>query len=360
MSTKPGSERPLAAAVIIPLSELPSGEEGTFFALLSALETLSTRDGKPYWRMTLRDGRCTITQPVWNDSPLADACRNHWKPGMFFKVQALLRAHPQYGNQLEIRRIREVEPKDADDGFDPHMCLPRSTQDPAAMFSELMTILADHVSQISLRKTIFDLFTSQREPLLSHPAAVHHHHAWIGGLLEHTLEVVRSSLYLAKRYVEKYRDLPSLNIGIVVAGAMVHDIGKLGELNMSGGEIAFTPEGGLLGHLVIGVRMLREAAMRNELDAETMLRLEHIILSHQRLPEWGSPKPPMTPEALIIHYADDLDAKLDIMNSIFRESAQQLVDRPLTSKRNLLQYQLFRSGTAATAEPETEKPDELT
>lgn len=340
---------------IIPLSEVPPNGEATFFAMLSALESAMTKDGKPFWRITFRDAKTSVTQPIWSDSPLAEFCRDRWKPGMFFKIRAVLKIHPQYGGQFEFRQIREVEPRDRVDGFDPLMCLPRTPFDPVAMYDELMRLLAEHVSDVVLRRTVFSLYTKHREKLLSHPAAVHHHHAWAGGLLEHTLEVVRNSLYFAQRYLARYTGLPSLDLGIVVAGAMLHDIGKLEELSVDSGEIRFTAAGGLLGHLVIGVRMLRECARENHLDEETTLRLEHVILSHQRLPEWGSPKPPMTPEALIIHYADDLDAKLDIMNSAFREGGPGSQDQPLTSKRNLLQYQLFRSGTPAT-HPGVPKP----
>ena len=307
--------------------EIPVGKDAIFFVLLSSIEPLETRDGKPYWRVTFRDAMRTVSQPIWNDSPWAECCKNIWKPGSFFKIRAILTEN-KYGLQLDIRQIREVKEEDAQDGFDPQMCQRRSRYDPERMFQELMQILADKVTRTTLRKTIFSIFMTHRLKLLTHPAAVHHHHAWVGGLLEHTLDVTRNGLFFAERYAQKYREMPSLDVGIVVAGAMIHDIGKLEELELNPNDIAFTPAGGLLGHLIIGVRILREAAQATGLDEETTLRLEHIILSHQRLPEWGSPKPPMTPEALIIHYADDLDAKLDIMNSTFLEGSEAERQQP--------------------------------
>ncbi|MDD3470145.1 MAG: HD domain-containing protein [Thermoguttaceae bacterium] len=347
------SENPRQMPIRGAFHEIPVGKDAVFFALLSSLEPLETRDGKPYWRVTFRDALRTVSQPIWNDSPWAELCKNRWKSGTFFKIRATLTEN-KYGLQLDIRQIREVEEKDAQDGFDPQMCLRHSRYDSERMFQELMQILADKVTRTTLRKTIFSIFTTYRTKLLTHPAAVHHHHAWVGGLLEHTLEVTRNGLFFAERYAQKYREMPSLDVDIVVAGAMIHDIGKLEELDLNTNDITFTPAGGLLGHLVIGVHMLRDAALATGLDEETTLRLEHIILSHQRLPEWGSPKPPMTPESLIIHYADDLDAKLDIMNSTFLEGSDLERQQPLTSKKNLLQYQLFRAGTPMTAVPEPE------
>jgi 3'-5' exoribonuclease len=88
-----------------------------------------------------------------------------------------------------------------------------------------------------------------------------------------------------------------------------------------------------------GRDIVREAAAGRKIDQETLLRLEHVIVAHQRLPEWGAPKPPMTPEALIVHYADDLDAKLQMMVSALREDAG---DGPMTSKRNPLGHQIYR------------------
>ena len=91
--------------------------------------------------------------------------------------------------------------------------------------------------------------------------------------------------------------------------------------------------------------MLRQAAAKTGLDADSLLRLEHVIIAHQRLAEWGSPKPPMTPEAMIIHYADDLDAKFDMMAAILRDDN---TPGPLTSEKNLLRYRVYRGEPGQT------------
>ena len=95
----------------------------------------------------------------------------------------------------------------------------------------------------------------------------------------------------------------------------------------------------MIGHILQGRDMLREAAAGRTIEPEILLRLEHIIVSHQRLPEWGSPKPPMTPEALLVHYADDLDAKFHMLHAALRDDA---TPGPLTSKKNVLGQQFYR------------------
>lgn len=144
----------------------------------------------------------------------------------------------------------------------------------------------------------------------------------------------------SNKYSEYYPDLkPPLEKGMAVAGGALHDIGKLREIDPQPAGATYTAEGELIGHLLLGRDMVREAAVDARLDADTQLRLEHLILAHQRLPEWGSPKPPMTPEALIVHYADDLDAKYQIMVNILSTDKSP---GPVTTEKNLLCQKFYR------------------
>jgi len=280
-----------------------------------------------------------VSFPIWDNSPWAADCRDHWTPGTFYKLRAAYR-ETSYGPQLDIRKIREVAPADALDGFEPTMCLPQSRFPPQAMYDELRRLVAQRISAGPLRKLVEKLLTGHREKLLKHPAAKWHHHAFVAGLLEHTLSMTHTCIYMADKYAEKYPDMqPPLDKDLVVAGAVLHDIGKLQELDQEPAGTEYTAAGALVGHLLLGRDMVREAAAEAGLDAETLLRLEHLIIAHQRLPEWGSPKPPMTPEALIIHYADDLDAKYDMMYAILRDDR---TPGPLTSDKNLLRHKVYR------------------
>jgi 3'-5' exoribonuclease len=326
----------------VPLCDLSDGQEGEFFALLSNKQELKTKEGKPFFKVMFRDARREVGLPIWADHPLAESCRSRWATGQFYKLRAVLMRHPTYGPQLEIKKIREVQTGDEKDGFDPRMCQPTSRFDPIEMFAELMNILDVKIQNAPLRQLVSDILENNREQLLTLPAATKNHHAFRSGYLEHVLNVTRTCCHLADKYAELYNDMdPPLNKDVIVAGAVLHDIGKLRELTTNAAGAEYTPEGCLIGHVLQGRDIVRETAAGRAIDAETLLRLEHVIVSHQRLPEWGAPKPPMTPEALIVHYADDLDAKLQMFVCALQEDT---ADGPLTSKRTILGYQVYRGG----------------
>jgi 3'-5' exoribonuclease len=324
---------------IVPLSQLTSGQEADLFALLSAKEELTTRDGKPYFKVAFRDHAREVSFPIWNDSTWSIECRETWRPGGFYKLRAVYR-DTNYGPQLDIKKIRATIEADAADGFDPLMCQPQTRFEPKEMFEELVAIARDRIDNVALRGLVLDLLEENHAELLCLPAATRNHHAFVGGWLEHVLSVTRTCMLLADKYDAYYPDLkPRLDKGLVVAGGILHDIGKLREIRQEPQGAVYAAEGTLIGHMLQGRDMVREAAVGRGLSAETLLRLEHIVISHQRLPEWGSPKPPMTPEALIIHYADDLDAKYQMMYTALRDDA---TPGPLTSKKNTLYQQVYR------------------
>jgi len=324
---------------IVALSEMQPDQEGDFFALLSGKEQLTTKNGKPYFRVTFRDGRKEVTFPVWGDSPWAADCREQWTPGRFYKLRAAYR-ETQYGPQLDIRRIREATDADKADGFDAAAMVPGSRFSPEAMFDELFALAGERIEAVPLAELVVQLLQGNREALLRAPAARHNHHAYTGGLLEHTLSVTRTCIFLAEKYTEHYPDMqPPLDKDLVVAGAILHDLGKLRELDGQLHDTTYTAEGTLIGHLLLGRDMVRESPAAAKIDLQTRLRLEHLIIAHQRLPEWGSPKPPMTPESLLVHYADDIDAKFSMMYAILRDD---VTPGPFTSRRNVLGQHVFR------------------
>jgi len=327
-------------STIVPLAELTHGQEADFFALLTIKEELTTKDGKPYFRVGFRDAGREVNFPIWGDTTWATVCSEQWKVGDFFKLRAQYR-ETNYGPQLEIRKIRAVNEEDTAEGFDPAMCLPASRFDPQIMFDEMVE-LAESIDEPPLAEFVVTILQEHRETLLTMPAAKYNHHAHVGGYLEHVLSVSRTATYLAEKYSEMYPDIqPPLRRGLVVAGAILHDIGKVRELEETPTGAEYTASGSLIGHILQGRDMIRETAVEHPLDDETLLRLEHIIVSHQRLPEWGSPKPPMTPEALLIHYADDCDAKFQMMINALADDA---TEGPFTSGRNPLHQRIYRGG----------------
>jgi 3'-5' exoribonuclease len=329
------------AAPVLSLDEMVPGQEADMFVLLTAKEELTAKNGKPYFKVTFRGRNREVNFPIWDNSPWAAECRSQWTPGVFYKVRAVYR-ETNFGPQLEIRKIREVVESDAAEGFDPNACQAQSRFDPQAMFDELTRIVRERIEQPALRKIVESILTKYEKEIKTFPAARHNHHAFVGGLLEHTLSVTRTAIYLADKYAEYYPDMqPPLNKGLVVAGAILHDIGKLREYDCRPEGAAYSAEGALIGHMLLGRDIVREAMAEVEIDSDTLLRLEHVIVAHQRLPEWGSPKPPMTPESLLVHYADDIDAKINMMAGVLKNDTNP---GPVTSKKNVLMQHVYKGG----------------
>jgi len=309
------------------------------FLLMTAKEQLNTREGKPYFRVGFRDGGREVAFPIWDNSPWAVECRDKWTPGAFYKVRAIYR-ETNYGPQLDIRKIREVCDADAADGFDPTSCQPVSRFEPKAMFDEMQAIVRERVTDAPLRALVEKILGDNHGELLKIPAARHNHHAFVAGWLEHTLSVTKTVIFLVDKYAAYYDNMqPPLDKSMAVAGAILHDIGKLRELEQRPDGAVYTASGALIGHILQGRDIVRETAIACPLPPDTLLRLEHVIIAHQRLPEWGSPKPPMTPEALLVHYADDIDAKFHMMAEILRNDTS---DGPVTSKKNVLMQQIYK------------------
>jgi 3'-5' exoribonuclease len=339
-------DEPMPTSATARLCDLVHGQEADFFALLAAKEELTTKHGKPFFRVAFRDAGREVSFPIWSDAPLAPTCRDEWTVGAFYKIRAAYR-ETDYGPQLEIRRIRAVNDADLADGFDSAMCLPRSRREPADMFAELRDLAVEHIADRQVATVVTTLLDEHRETLLRLPAATHNHHAYAGGYLEHVLSVAHTCVYFAKKYADVCQQLnTSLDVDLVVAGGILHDIGKVQELTLTPTGAEYSEPGALIGHMLQGRDLLREAAAACGLAGERLLRLEHIIISHQRLPEWGAPKPPMTPEALLVHYADDADAKLQMMICAMTSDA---TTGPFTSSRNLLKQRFYRGAGGAIA-----------
>lgn len=324
------------------LSELEPGEVGDCFALFVKKEAGKTRDGKPFYRAVFRDKTRSVTVMVWLDGGWFESCDREWLPGGHYKLRCRYFEN-QFGSQIELEKIRPVDETDAQAGFDPADFQPATRFDPEKMFAELVELANREITDPSVRTLTVSLLEQHRERLLVQAAAAHHHHAYRGGFLEHVLSVTKTACYLADKYRDHYPTLnPPLSKSLIIAGAILHDIGKLQELESQPAGTEFTPAGRLIGHIVLGRDMIRAAAAEiPDFDPEVLLRLEHMILSHQALPEWGSPIPPSTPEALLVHYADDIDAKLHMMVGAL-ESEVTPGNEEFTGRDNPLKRRIFR------------------
>jgi 3'-5' exoribonuclease len=299
------------------LSDLKPGDSGTFFALLSERTRGLAQNNKPYYKCTFKDRRRTATYMVWADGPQFAACDTDWQAGQFFKVRGLYTEHDRYGSQIDVEQIRHVEDRDRDEGFNPADFAERSRLDSDQMLAELRALIDSEISDVPLRRLTRALIDRHADKIKLLPATERRFYPFPGGWLEHTLSVTHTAGWLVGWYRERHPDLrPPLNRDLVVAAAVLHDIGRAVELEPGpnpADPAEPTIDGRLFGHLFLGRDLIRDAAReQGDVNPEFLRLLEHLVVSHLNHPEWGSPRLPLIPEAIILHHADDLDAKLDM------------------------------------------------
>lgn len=284
------------------LNTLPAGQlnfEG--FCLVRSCQVRTNVKGTPYLDLVLADCEGEAVAKLWDYSPEMGA----YESEDIVKVRGVITVWKDT-EQLKIDRIRHAT---EDDGYDLSLLLPCAPFDPEWLYDELYA-LAGGFENEDLRMLVQYLLREHREALLRFPAALKLHHATRGGLLHHSWTIVQ----LARGVCDTY---PLLDRELVYAGAILHDIGKLAELETGklGIASAYTAPGQLLGHISIGVSMISEAGQLLGVSDETVLLLEHMLLSHHEKPEFGSPKPPMFPEAEVLSELDLLDSRLYAMFS---------------------------------------------
>ncbi len=283
------------------VADLKVGEEVTEFFLVKSKRNKTTRTQKPYLDLDLMDGSGQVNAKVWDN---ADHFSTLFKRGDVIKVKAMVEEFAGR-RQLKVVKLRAVEEGEEVPWDD---LIRSSPHDPREMV-EYLKGLTGTVEDVHLKALLEAFFDDAEfmERFLTWAAARNIHHSYMGGLLEHTVKVVKTSVFAAEDLYpgEVDRDL-------LIAGSILHDIGKVRELS-SGPEVGYTAEGYLLGHLTMAVEMVREKAGEVEgFPGELLTELLHILVSHHGEKEWGSPVVPMTPEALIVHGADNLDAKTQI------------------------------------------------
>lgn len=221
-----------------------------------------------------------------------------------------------YGERLSprIKEVLAIGPDTQDLWLDKLLEKPQESIE--ALREELSAYL-ESIAQESLRATVAQVFEDVGEAFINSVAAVSMHHGYLHGLLEHTVHVTRAAVALLPLYPEINRDL-------VISGALLHDIGKVLEYRYASIDgIERTTLGRLQGHVVLGYRLVRSAALRHHLESQLLERLEHIVLSHQGEPEWGAAVFPSTPEAVFVSLIDNLDAKLGMVQQQLRKAMPQ-------------------------------------
>jgi 3'-5' exoribonuclease len=309
------------------ISELTPNLSGWGFFLCTRKEIRSGRTGNEFLEIGLTDVSGEIGAKVFQD---VDAIKLEFDAGEFVKAQGRSNLY-QGRTELILDKIRRVMPeKDAADGFREDECIQCAPRSVDVMWAELMDRL-DSVHDPALRNLLLGMVTRHADRLRVWPAARRVHHAYRSGLLEHVLQIMSISLFLADQYNAR-RDL-------LIAGALLHDIGKLQELSYET-STDYTIEGNLVGHIVLGVGMLRDAVREQPgLPAELVTELEHLILSHHGSFEHGSPVEPKTVEAYLLAAVDDLDAKI---HQVRRHLAEDDSPGRFTSMNKRLDRSLFK------------------
>jgi 3'-5' exoribonuclease len=316
------------------------------------------KSGEPYLALTLGDRSGQLEAKMWDN---VEEVLNAFEQDDFLKIKGLVN---KYKNRFQltihkVRKLGETEIEFAD-------YLPKTTKN----IDDLWQTLIDFVSsfQNPHLKALVQAFMSDPEIAAAYrnaPAAKTLHHAYIGGLLDHVVSLFRSCDLICRNYSQANRDL-------LLTGVFLHDIGKIHELAYNR-SFSYTTRGQLLGHMIIELEMLQaKLELFPAFPAELKTLLEHLIISHHGEYEFGSPKLPMFPEALLLHYMDDLDSKMEAMRAQFEREAD--LESPWTSYNASLGRPLLNSAkflspkpapppvstdTSAPAGDEPERSDEL-
>jgi 3'-5' exoribonuclease len=292
------------------VQQLADGDSVEEIYLVVDKQVRANRNGNTYLQLELRDRGASMSARLWNaPEPLVHT----FETGDFLRVKGKVQLF-QGALQMILTQIDRVETEKVELAD----FLPHTEHDIGKLHERLCTFLR-RLDDPHLR-ALAECFLMDRELMNSYckaPAGIRNHHAYLGGLLEHVVALMESADRISPLYPEMNRDL-------LMMGIFLHDIGKVRELSYDR-AFNYTDEGQLIGHLVLGVEMLGEHVRRvpdltgEPFPEELLLRLKHLIVSHHGALEFGSPTLPMTPEAIALHYLDNLDAKIHSFTRDIRE-----------------------------------------
>jgi 3'-5' exoribonuclease len=345
-----------ADTALVRLSDLQDGQEAECFAALVRKVRGTTYKNESFLKCYFRDKRVTVEAPLWADSRFLKQAES-WIDGEAYRLRVKAAVKPRYGLQLEILNIRPATPEDVADGYNFYDLVESSDRDPELLFQNILGYVEKGIDEPHLKRLVLGLLTDNAELFKKLPAAQGMHHPYTGGLVEHVWSMTRTACWMADHYARYYDRLdPPLNKGVIVAATVLHDIGKLRELAYHPVESKYTKEGRLIGHILMGRDMVRKAASAMEgFPEETLLILEHAILAHHGRKEFGSPVEPMTLEALLVSYVDDLDAK---MNAAARERLTCATEGEFTDKVwSLANRQIYKGVPLASEDAADWNPD---
>lgn len=284
------------------VSGLEANQIITTTFLVKVKQVRSKKTGEPYLSLTLGDRSGDLDAKMWDN---VEEFEPTFDRDDFVKVKGLVQLF-RNKRQLTIHRIRRCQETEVDLGD----YFPKTTKDVEEMFGELLSLVGQ-VRDSFLRQLLSNLLNDAEfvVKFKEAPAAKSLHHAWLGGLLEHTLSLCKLCQLAAQHYSE-------LDLDLLLTGAILHDVGKTEELSYSR-SFAYTSEGQLLGHMILELDLVNQKiAQIAGFPAKLKTLIQHLIISHHGQHEFGSPKLPMFPEALVLHCLDNLDSKLASMQDL--------------------------------------------
>ncbi len=287
------------------IKEFERGERIEGFYLIKALNLKTSSNNSKYFDLIIADTSGEIDSKIWS---IEDHQVDLYQQGDIVKIRGDV---TEWMDRLQLKIIkhRHLEPGDEIDYKDIVPSAPRDTKE---MLDELEENLKN-IKNTEMRELSLKAFDLHKDKLLYYPAAMRHHHSIRGGLLYHLLRMMDSAKAICKIY--------GANEDLLITGVFFHDLQKLEEMEASklGIVSGYSKEGILLGHLVQGVREVRELGRELGTSEEILLLIEHMILSHHYEPEYGSPKRPMFLEAELLHHIDMIDARVYDMQKATRD-----------------------------------------
>ncbi len=285
------------------VTDLNKEDDITDLFMVKKCTIRADKNGRRYIDYTLGDKSGEINAKKYNVEDVElDRLSGHklTEVGKVISVKARVTEY-NGTNQLNITRIRLPE---SDDDIDFNDYIKSAPQKPEDMYDFIWNRV-EEIQDNELKALCQRILDDNREKLLYYPAASKNHHSVRSGLLWHMVQMLKAAIAMCSVY--EY-----LNKDLLVSGVILHDIEKIREIqsDINGVSSGYTPEGNLLGHLVLGVRELEKLCIEMGIDREKSMMLEHMILSHHYEPEWGSPIRPQFPEAEVLHYLDIIDARL--------------------------------------------------
>lgn len=288
------------------IDQLEEGQRVEDVFLVKSSRLSETRAGKPYLLLSFVDKSGEVGGPIWDN---AERAANICQAGKFVHIKGTVQSYREK-LQLRIEAVDAVQESEIDLAD----FMASSSNDVEEMAQQIRKIVVS-IDNSWIRKLLNSFFNKGEiwADFQNAPAAKGIHHAYVGGLLEHSLSMARIADILANHY-------PGVDRSILLAGVLLHDIGKLQELEAVKGLVEYTVRGRLKGHLVIGSEMVAQAAAKiRDFPDELLVEIQHLILSHHGRLEFGSPAVPMTTEAFLLSYIDDLDSKMNLIEQLRRK-----------------------------------------